>query len=194
MTEDEELPAIFPLEGTPPRDFECTRVEQNDFLHERAWSEQAEGFSVTHLAQLHGIVVGYMTLAMDAIPLQTSEKPRSDLRLVRFPAMKIVQLAVDARWEGRGFGQHLVASAAVIAHRLSHTIGCRYLTVDAKPEVVDWYKHREFKINKVDRKALAERAEKAGKDPKLLPLSMRIDLFSLWEDLRDRFPLDFRRE
>jgi GNAT superfamily N-acetyltransferase len=191
MPEEFESPEIFPLESTPPYDFRCGREEQNTFLHTRAWPEQQDGFSVTYLAHLHGVTVGFMTVAMDAIPLQTREKPRSDIKFVEFPAMKIVQLAVDHRWERQGIGQSMVALAAALALRLSQQIGCRYLTVDAKPDVVEWYRKQEFKVNNEVRKAREQRAYARGIPLDRLPVSMRIDLFSLLKDLQDRYPHDF---
>lgn len=188
---DTEWPEIFPLDGTPPYDFRCSREEQNVFLRERAWTEQEDGFSVTYLAHLNGVTVGFMTLAMDAIVLQTSEKPRSEIRLVRFPAVKVAQLAIHENWERRGLGQKLVALAAGIALDLRARVGCRYLTVDAKPDVVGWYRSLEFKVNKEERKARERRATERHVPVESLPVSMRLDLFSLLQDLHDRFPRDF---
>jgi GNAT superfamily N-acetyltransferase len=187
-----EWPEVFPLDGTPPYDFSCSREEQNNFLRDRAWPEQQDGLSVTYLAHLNGITVGFMTLAMDAITLQTSEKPRSIIRLVRFPAVKVAQLAIHKNWERRGLGQKLVALAAGIALDLRSRVGCRYLTVDAKPDVVSWYRAQEFKVNKEERKAREQRAAGRGIPAESLPVSMRLDLFSLLQDLHDRFPRDFQ--
>lgn len=191
MAEPIEFPEIFPLESAPPYDFRCRRDEQNAFLHARAWPEQQDGFSVTYLAHLHGVAVGFMTVAMDSIPLQTREKPRSDIKFVEFPAVKIVQLAVHERWEGRGIGRAIVALGAALALRLSHQIGCRYLTVDAKPDVVDWYRSQEFKVNNEVRKERERRAQARNTSVDQLPVSMRLDLFSFLRDLQDRYPRDF---
>lgn len=190
-TEDLE---IFPLEGTPPLTFRCTRDEQNDFLHGRAWDEQRQGFSVSYLAHRSGIMVGYMTLTMDGIPLQQRERPSGRIKLMRFPALKLAQLGVDERWEGRGIGKQLVAFAAAIGLRLGAEVGCRYLTVDAKTDLVPWYKGQEFKENRLVVEAVERRARERGLAPEDAPRSMRLDLHSLLADLRDRYPHDFPRE
>lgn len=190
---DLEAMELVPLEAAPPPDFRCSRKEQNEFLHERAWDEQQVGLSVTYLALLHGIVVGYLAVTMDALPLQTSEKPASDLKIVRFPAIKLAQLATRDRWEGRGIGKHLIALAAGMGLELRLKVGCRYLTLDAKPDRLDWYKRQEFKVNKIARREQEKRAKERGIPIDALAVSMRLDLFSLLEDLQDAYPADFPR-
>lgn len=184
---------LVPLEAAPPPDFRCSRNEQNEFLHERAWDEQQLGLSVTYLALLNGIVVGYLTVSMDALPLQTSEKPASHLRIVRFPAIKLAQLATRNGWENRGIGRHLIALAAGMGLELRGKLGCRYLTLDAKRDRLDWYKRQEFKVNKIARREQEARAKQRGISLDDLPVSMRLDLFSLLEDLQDAYPADFPR-
>lgn len=191
---DLESLELFPLEGPAPYGFRCKREEQNSFFYERAWPEQQQGFSLTYLAHLSGIVVGYMTVAMDAIPLQTREKPHSSIGIVRFPALKLAQLAVHVNWEGQGVGKHLVALAAGLGLDLRQRVGCRYLTVDAEPDLTDWYEKQEFRTNRLVQKELEERAAVRQVSVAELPRSMRLDLFSLLADLQDRYPRDFPRE
>lgn len=190
---DPEVIELVPLEAAPPPDFRCSRKEQNEFLQERAWDEQQLGLSVTYLALLNGIVVGYLTVSMDALPLQTSEKPASHLTIVRFPAIKLAQLATRDGWENRGIGRHLIALAAGMGLELRGKLGCRYLTLDAKRDRLDWYKRQEFKVNKIARREQEERAKERGIALDELPVSMRLDLFSLLEDLQDAYPADFPR-
>ena len=190
---DLEAIELVPLEAAPPPDFRSSRKEQNEFLHGRAWDEQQLGLSVTYLALLSGIVVGYLTVTMDALPLQTSEKPASRLKIVRFPAIKLAQLATRDSWEDRGIGKHLIALAAGMGLELRLKVGCRYLTLDAKRDRLDWYKRQEFKVNKVVRREQAERAKLRGIPLDELSVSMRLDLFSLLEDLHDAYPADFPR-
>lgn len=185
---------LFPMEGQPSPGFKCSREEQNVFLYERAYDEQVDGFSVTYLAFYKGIHAGFLTVAMDAIALQTKEKPRSDVKLVRLPAMKIVQLAVSESLEGQGLGKALVALGVGIALEVRRQVGCRYVTVDAKPDLVEWYADQEFKRNKIDRKEKEERAREHGLDIDEMPVSMRMDLLSLTEDLADVYPNDFPRD
>lgn len=58
---------------------------------------------------------------------------------------------------------------------------------------LDWYKRQEFKVNKIARREQEERAKQRGISLDELPVSMRLDLFSLLEDLQDAYPADFPR-
>jgi GNAT superfamily N-acetyltransferase len=193
----DNAPDLIPLENYPPYDFECSAdgEEQELFLREQAVPDQDDGLSRTYLASLHGTTVGYITLTADAIELQTNEKPRSNIRYRRLPAIKLAQLAVHRRWEGRGIGKQLVAAAVGIALEVRQRVGCRYLTLDARtPSLVDWYKEQVFKVNKVDSKARAERAARLGVHPDKLSTSMRLDLHQFLQDLQERYPSDFPTE
>ena len=70
---------------------------------------------------------------------------------------------------------------------------CRYLTLDAKRDRLEWYKRQEFKVNKIARREQEARAKQRGISLDDLPVSMRLDLFSLLEDLQDAYPADFPR-
>lgn len=186
-----DWPYLRPLQVIPG-DFRCRREEQEDYLKNRAMQDQAADISRTYLAYLDGDAVGYITIAMDAIELMTREKPHSDIPYRRLPAMKLCQLAVRLEFEGRGIGKQLVALACAMALDLRERVGCRYLTVDAaNPRLMLWYYGQGFKTNKVDEKAARARAEKRQIDVADLPVSMRLDLHTLRDDLYDTFPNDF---
>lgn len=189
-----DTPELAPLEH-PPYGFRCSRQEQNDFLFDRALEDQAEDISRTFLAYLDTIVVGFLTFAMDAIPLMSREKPRSDIPYIRLPALKLCHLAVHESREGRGLGTQLVALAMAKALELRQHVGCRYLTVDAAtPRLVRWYQRQEFRINKLERKERERRAAEKGVPVDSLPTSMRLDLHHLTVDLQEHFPRDFPRD
>ena len=57
-------------------------------------------------------------------------------------------MAVDKRYKRRGIGQNLLLWAIGKAYEISRQIGCRYITVDAKRESIDFYLEYEFKIVK----------------------------------------------
>jgi hypothetical protein len=61
-----------------------------------------------------------------------------------------------------------------LALELSQRVGCRYVTLDAQPDLVEWYQRLGFKINRVIQK---QRIEAAGtRNPDEIPVSMRFDL------------------
>ena len=191
---NDELPYLVPLEYAP-WDFQCTRDAQQGFFRDRAVNDQTQDISRSFLAYVDSTLVGYLTLAMDAIELKRKERPSSDIPYPRLPAVKLCQLAVHKDHERRGLGKKLVALAAGSALELKQRVGCRYLTVDAaEPWLVEWYAMQEFKVNKIDEAEKQTRAAKAGVDPATYTTSMRLDLHSLLLDLHDRFPRDFRDE
>ncbi|MDP3105447.1 MAG: GNAT family N-acetyltransferase [Candidatus Methanoperedens sp.] len=66
----------------------------------------------------------------------------------KFPCIRIARLAVDRRFERRGIGRFLLSVAIGKAISVSNEIGCRYITVDSKPESLGFYEKHNFKIVK----------------------------------------------
>jgi GNAT superfamily N-acetyltransferase len=179
-----EMPELIPLEAYPPYLFSCGADEQQEFLLERAVPEQEEELSRTYLAQLHGMVVGYFTLAMDAIELEASVPRPAAMPTRRLPAIRLVHLAVDDQWERRGIGKMLVAAAIAAALETRAQVGCRYLTLDARtPSLATWFARQGFVVNGVDETARRALAAERGIDVAAIPASMRLDLQHLVADL-----------
>lgn len=165
------------LDGPPPLVFDCGRAEQNDFLLERAWFDQQRWLSVTRLFFVKGIVAAYLTTTADAIELGTREKDPG----VRYPslgAIKLAQLGVDRRFSGSGLGRFLVGYVIEYARLIGGLIGCRYVTLDAQPDLVGWYTSQGFVRNHLVQNRKVERARAAGRDEALVPVSMRFDLLA----------------
>jgi len=66
----------------------------------------------------------------------------------KFPCIRIARLAVDIRFERQGVGRFLLSVAIGKAISISNEIGCRYITVDSKPESLGFYEKHNFKIVK----------------------------------------------
>lgn len=161
------------LEGVPPEGFDCQREAQNSFLYEWAWSDQRQRVTTTYVYRAAGALAGYMAVCMDAVILGTREKPPA-LRYKNLAALKLAQLGVDHRLSGRGLGTLIIFDAVNLALELSEQVGCRYVTLDAHPDLVEWYQRLGFKINRVIQK---QRIEAAGtRNPDEIPVSMRFDL------------------
>lgn len=164
----------YPLAGEPPPGFDCGRETQNRFLYECAWRDQQERVSSTWLYYAKGLFIAYATVCLDAIPLGTREKPRT-IRYKYIGALKLAQLGVDRRFHGSGLGTEVVADILDGARQAPVRFTCRYVTVDAQPDLVGWYGRRGFVINKLLQKQRLEAV--AGKrDPADLAVSMRFDL------------------
>jgi predicted N-acetyltransferase YhbS len=161
------------LEGLPPQGFDCRREAQNSFLYDLAWPDQRQRLTTTYVYHTAGEMVAYMTVCMDAVVLGTREKPAA-LRYKNLAALKLAQLGVDHKLSGRGLGTLIIFDVVNLALELSQRVGCRYVTLDAQPDLVDWYERLGFKINRVIQK---QRIEAAGtRGPEEIPVSMRFDL------------------
>jgi ribosomal protein S18 acetylase RimI-like enzyme len=163
------------IDGQPPAGFDCGRETQNRFLYARAWRDAKAAVSVTHLVFIKGLLAGYITLMMDRIALGPDEKPKGvTWRLV--PALKIAQLAVDRRFSGYGLGKFLVGLAIDFARRTRTFVGCRFITLDAEPELVGWYESIGFRRNVEEQASRTRFALETGRDITSMPVSMRFDL------------------
>jgi GNAT superfamily N-acetyltransferase len=172
---DEGDVAVVLLDGLPPDGFDCGREEQNRFLYGHAWSDHSAGVSVTYLIFVKGIFAGYVTLMADGLVLNQEERGLG-VRFERVSAVKLAQLAVATAFQGNGLGRVLVGFAIGIAHTIGHSVGCRYLTLDAQVDLVSWYERQGFLRNELAQDARRKRARSGKRDPDSIPVSMRFDL------------------
>lgn len=163
------------LEAEPETGFDCGQEEQNTFLYTRAWADQCEGVSTTYLYYLHGILAGYATVVMDGLILSRRERPWR-IRYETVGALKLAQLGVHRELSGRSLGSLIIADVIGLAVRISEAVGCRYVTVDARHDVVGWYEKLGFKHNRQMQEHRVERALKLGRDADRLAKSMRFDI------------------
>jgi GNAT superfamily N-acetyltransferase len=161
------------LEGAPPPGFDCGRDTQTRFLYEYAWHDQRQRVSTTYLYQTAGTLAAYITVCMDAVPLGRRERPAA-IRFQDIPALKLAQLGVHLSLQGRGYGAMAVAGVIAMAIALSRYAGCRYVILDAKPDLVEWYRGLGFEVNTLKQKQRIAAA--AGRNPDEIPVSMRFDL------------------
>ena len=113
--------------------FDCGEAALNDFLLRQAGQQQRRGFGKTYVALAEdGVTVtGFITVSAGQIA--TTSLP-SQLKLPRYPApmLRIGRLAVDARHQGKGIGQNLLAFALRLAVEFSQRVGLYAVVVDAK--------------------------------------------------------------
>lgn len=164
------------LDGPPEAGFVCDHEDQTSFLYERAWNDQQQLVSVTYLYYVHGILAGYATVCLDAIQLGRRERG-FHIRYETVGALKLAQLGVHRTFAGMGLGTYIVADVVGIARTLSTTAGCRFVTVDAREDMVRWYENRlGFKHNTEMQSYRIDLAVKKNRDPGRLAVSMRFDI------------------
>jgi GNAT superfamily N-acetyltransferase len=167
--------AIRTLDGLPEPGFDCGRHDQNTFLYERAWPDQQEQVSVTYLYYVKGILAAYATVCMDSLPLARRERGLA-IGYRDVSALKLAQLGVDRAFQGLGLGRFVVADAISLAREEAIRVGCRYLTLDAQPDLIDWYAGQGFKRNELRQEWRIADALKHKRDPEAIAVSMRFDL------------------
>jgi GNAT superfamily N-acetyltransferase len=124
---------------------------------------------------IKSMLVAYVTVLADRIMLGPSEKPKG-VTWQFVGALKIAQLAVDLRFAGHGLGKLMTGYVIEYARTLRTVIGCRYVTLDAEPDLVAWYEAQGFIRNQQEQAFRERLAEEAGRPSDRLPCSMRFDL------------------
>ncbi|MBI5159618.1 GNAT family N-acetyltransferase [Candidatus Micrarchaeota archaeon] len=128
--------------------FDCGDGDLNSFLKDDALVYQGGSLSVTYLCLYKNQIAGYFSLSSDAIRLELEEKEvmlEPKRRLGEYPAVKIGRLAVHKNFRNRGIGTFLIKAAiGKIAGSIIKEIGCRFVTVDAYEQAIEFYEKLGF--------------------------------------------------
>lgn len=113
--------------------FDCGDAALNDFLLRQAGQQQRRGFGKTYVALADdGVsVIGFVTVSAGQVATSALS---SQAKLPRYPApvLRIGRLAVDARHQGEGAGQDLLAFALRLTVEFAQRVGLYAVVVDAK--------------------------------------------------------------
>lgn len=111
------------------------------YLPERAKYACERGFGVSYTAYIEGNLVGFFSINAGHIRFDDDEFNRingleelSKKPYTNFPAVKVVQLAVQSEYQGNTeipVGGLLVSAIQAISYNLSKDVGIRFLKVDA---------------------------------------------------------------
>jgi len=116
-----------PLEpGDALEDFDCGRPSMNDWFRRHAKQNQQACVSRTTVFTdgESGRIVGYVTLAAGQIEREYLPKAARRNRPEAIPVILLAQLAVDRRFQGRGFARQFLFYALKTCFALSKDIGC----------------------------------------------------------------------
>lgn len=129
--------------------FCCTKDELNEFIHNEALDFQEELLGITHLWYYEGQLVGFVTLSTADIRKEMMDfEDRPRIGKDHYPALQIGQLAVDEKFEGNGIGGFICRWVMGKALDLSKSVGCRFIILNAKRDVISFYKKNGFKMLK----------------------------------------------
>jgi len=129
------------------KSFDCSVPPLNTYLQKQAMQHAKSGVSRTFvLADEKNNIQAYYSLSMGSInksllPKKLQKKfPHHPLPIVR-----LGRLAVDASYQGKGFGKRLLAHALHKCYLLSQEIGMVAVVIDAKDQQAkDFYLQFEF--------------------------------------------------
>jgi predicted N-acetyltransferase YhbS len=127
--------------------FECTNKEINDFIHNEAKQFQNERLGVSYIFSYQGNPVGFVTLSMaDLRKKKMSSEDRLVIGKENYPALQISQLAVCEKLERNKIGTELCHFSLGKAYEFSEKVGCRFLVLNAKRDVIGFYEKYGFKL------------------------------------------------
>lgn len=136
--------------------FDCKDDDLNDFIINDAPAYRKAMLAVTYLLEESetGKVAAYFSIANDRIGLLDFPEKRdfnrfrkhkfvNEKRLKSYPAAKICRLAIDADYKGKGIGSYLLKFIKTY-YIADDKAGCRFLTVDAYTDAVQFYLKNDF--------------------------------------------------
>jgi predicted N-acetyltransferase YhbS len=121
------LTAPRPLTEEDDREaFDCGRESINQWFRRHAWRNQQAGVTRSNVVcdPTTGAIVG--CVALSAAQIERAFLPKSAQRNQPdpLPAVLLGQLAVDRRYQGRGYARSLMWFALTTAVRFSKDVGC----------------------------------------------------------------------
>ena len=121
------LTAPRPLTEEDDREaFDCGRELINQWFRRHAWRNQQTGVTRTNVVcdVATGAIVG--CVALSAAQIERAFLPKSAQRNQPdpLPAVLLGQLAVDRRYQGRGYARSLMWFALMTSVRFSKDVGC----------------------------------------------------------------------
>lgn len=114
-------------------------TDLNAFLIDDALSSQNDLITRTYLCFWNNNLVGFITLLNDTVGKDRVEDGVNDYEYGKYPAIKIARLAVQKEFRGKDIGTSLLYWALGKAYEVSKHVGCRYITVNAKRDSIEFY-------------------------------------------------------
>jgi predicted GNAT family N-acyltransferase len=139
--------------NTNIKPFKSSDSDLNKFLFDDAKNYLTQRLAVTYLIETEEETVAYFCLSNDTVLRTLADKtgwkkikksiPNAKIRS-SYPAVKIGRLAVDKKYESNGFGRLMIQIAREKFTSNTPDTGCRFITVDAKKNALDFYVRNKF--------------------------------------------------
>lgn len=136
--------------------FDCGNSDLNGFLFDDAKNYAKELLGTTYIIQSKTDTVAYFNYLNDKIShTEIGNKTKFVDRIsslfpagkdgyTSYPAVKIGRLAVSEKYKGSGFGKEILNFTKALFVDNNRT-GCKFITVDAYRESLDFYQKNGFK-------------------------------------------------
>jgi GNAT superfamily N-acetyltransferase len=144
-------PAHMPLLS----DFSSADADLDDFIKKDALTQQDVWLSATFIvfddSASGDKPIGYLTLLTDSIRIMENSKlgqffSRKGIQYHTLPALKIGRLAVRQNLQQKGYGRRMFRFALGKLFSFAQDAGCRFMTVDAKPQSERFYLKLGFEV------------------------------------------------
>lgn len=121
--------------------FESGAAELDTWLKKYAWQNQRANNSVTYVAMLDGVIIGYYAIASAAVARGDVDESFARGRPDPIPCILLARLAVDRRAQGRGVGAGLLRDALMRTLNAADSFGAAALLIHCRDDAA-----REFYI------------------------------------------------
>ncbi|MDP3733814.1 MAG: GNAT family N-acetyltransferase [Nanoarchaeota archaeon] len=128
--------------------FDCGDDDLNDFIKNDAFVYQEKKLATTTLFFYEEKLIGFFSVAADSLKLNFDEKENYGIhqkKLEDIPSIKLARLAVDKNYQKQGVGTNILKWCIGYILDCSEMVAIRFITVDAYPEKVNFY--RNFIVN-----------------------------------------------
>jgi GNAT superfamily N-acetyltransferase len=128
--------------------FNCSQDDYmglHEFIHEEALDFKQNRLGITYLFYYKGKIIGFVTLSMaDIRAEQIEEEQRIPTYIKTFPSLYIGRIAVDNNYRKLGVGYFMIRWCIGFAMNISEDIGCRYITLHTRKELIEFYTKCNF--------------------------------------------------
>lgn len=133
--------------------FDCGDSDLNGFLMDDSRNYHQQFLAHTYVIENDFLTIGYFSLLTDKISKSDLDKNlwrklRKDIPHEKhydsYPAIKIGRLAISSHFKGMGIGTNVLNAIKMRLSANEEYAACRFLTVDAYKEAVDYYLKNRF--------------------------------------------------
>ena len=140
--------SVKPLDSSDVlTDFRCENAEYSNFLRDPhgALEFQRKNLGITYAFRSAGTIIGFITVAMSSFRKHTMEQA-GDEETFEIPCLLLTHMARDIRYKAQGAGKIMSDWAISLAAQLSNSLGCRFVIIEIKQEMITLFQQYGFEL------------------------------------------------